>query len=44
MAVSRYYDVKRDERGKRYIEPYVTGFLLLRFPLLNKGTAFTEEE
>ncbi len=44
MAVSRYYDVKRDERGRRYIEPYVTGFLLLRFPLLNKGTAFTEEE
>jgi malate dehydrogenase (oxaloacetate-decarboxylating) len=44
MPVSRYYDVKRDERGERYLEPYVTGFLLLRLPLLNKGTAFTEEE
>ncbi|GAA6754863.1 malate dehydrogenase [Thermus sp. 2.9] len=44
MAVSRYYDVKRDEKGERYLEPYVTGFLLLRLPLLNKGTAFTEEE
>ncbi|KIX84573.1 NAD-dependent malic enzyme [Thermus filiformis] len=44
MPVSRYYDVKRDEKGERYIEPYITGFLLMRFPLLNKGTAFTEEE
>ncbi|MFN3368017.1 MAG: NAD-dependent malic enzyme [Thermus sp.] len=44
MPVSRYYDVKRDERGERYLEPYVSGFLLLRLPLLNKGTAFTEEE
>ncbi|APD09783.1 MULTISPECIES: NAD-dependent malic enzyme [Thermus] len=44
MPVSRYYDVKRDEKGERYLEPYVTGFLLLRLPLLNKGTAFTEEE
>jgi malate dehydrogenase (oxaloacetate-decarboxylating) len=44
MPVSRYYDVKRDEKGERYLEPYVTGFLLLRLPLLNKDTAFTEEE
>lgn len=44
MPISRYYDVKRDEKGERYLEPYVTGFLLLRLPLLNKGTAFTEEE
>ncbi len=44
MPVSRYYDVKRDERGERYLEPFVRGFLLLRLPLLNKGTAFTEEE
>ncbi|WP_347241298.1 NAD-dependent malic enzyme [Thermus sp.] len=44
MPVSRYYDVKRDGRGERYLEPYVSGFLLLRLPLLNKGTAFTEEE
>lgn len=44
MTVSRYYDVKRDERGKRYIEPFVVGSLLLGLPLLNKGTAFTHEE
>ena len=44
MPISRYYDVKRDEKGERYLEPYVTGFLLLRLPLLNKGTAFTEAE
>ncbi len=44
MTVSRYYDVKRDERGKRYLEPYVVGSLLLGLPLLNKGTAFTHEE
>lgn len=44
MPISRYYDVKRDEKGERYLEPYITGFLLLRLPLLNKGTAFTEEE
>lgn len=44
MVVSRYYDVKRDQRGKRYIEPFVVGSLLLGLPLLNKGTAFTHEE
>ena len=44
MTVSRYYDVKRDERGKRYLEPFVQGSLLLGLPLLNKGTAYTHEE
>lgn len=44
MSVSRYYDVKRDEAGNRYLEVYVQGFLLTRFPLLNKGTAYTLEE
>ena len=42
--VSKYYDVKRDERGNRYLEVNVTGFLLTRIPLLNKGTAFTADE
>ncbi len=42
--VSRYYDVKRDKNGKRYLEVYVSGFLLQRIPLLNKSTAFTKEE
>jgi len=44
MTVSRYYDVKRDERGQRYLEPYVDDSLLLGLPLLNKGTAFTHGE
>jgi malate dehydrogenase (oxaloacetate-decarboxylating) len=44
MAVSRFYDVKRAEDGSHYVEPYVTGFQLLRLPLLNKGVAFTLEE
>ena len=44
MPLSRYYDVRRDEDGHRFIEPYVDGFQLLRLPLLNKGTAFTQEE
>ncbi len=44
MTVSRYYDVKRDERGKRYLEPLVEGSLLLGLPLLNKGTAYTHDE
>lgn len=44
MALSRFYDVRRDAQGHRFIEPYVDGFQLLRLPLLNKGTAFTAEE
>lgn len=44
MPLSRFYDVRRDQRGDRFIEPYVDGFQLLRLPLLNKGTAFTEDE
>jgi malate dehydrogenase (oxaloacetate-decarboxylating) len=44
MPLSRFYDVRRDDEGHRFIEPYVDGFQLLRLPLLNKDTAFTEEE
>ena len=44
MSLSRFYDVLRERDGSRYIEAYVTGFQLLHLPLLNKGTAFTEEE
>ena len=44
MALSRFYDVRRDTSGSRFIEPFVDGFQLLRLPLLNKGTAFTERE
>ncbi len=44
MPVSRFYDVKRDANGERYLEVNVTGFTLLRLPLMNKSTAFTLEE
>ncbi|MVN86966.1 oxaloacetate-decarboxylating malate dehydrogenase [Deinococcus sp. HMF7620] len=42
--VSRYYDVKRDPEGQRYINVQVTGLALLQNPLLNKTTAFTPTE
>jgi len=42
--VSRYYDVRRDENGHRFLDVNVTGFSLLQIPLLNKTTAFTPEE
>ncbi|MFC4456414.1 NAD-dependent malic enzyme [Deinococcus sonorensis] len=42
--VSRYYDVKRDEQDRRYLEVNVTGFALLHIPLLNKSTGFSAEE
>ncbi|CAM4440880.1 NAD-dependent malic enzyme [Deinococcus marmoris] len=42
--VSRYYDVKRDEQGNRFIDVQVSGLGLLQNPLLNKTTAFTPEE
>ncbi|UQN08550.1 NAD-dependent malic enzyme [Deinococcus sp. QL22] len=44
MPVTTHYDVRRDEQGHRYLEPFVKGFDLTRIPLLNKGTAFTHEE
>ncbi|MFB9993561.1 NAD-dependent malic enzyme [Deinococcus oregonensis] len=44
LPVSRYYDVKRDEQGQRYLDVRVTGLALLQNPLLNKTTAFTRQE
>jgi malate dehydrogenase (oxaloacetate-decarboxylating) len=44
MPISRFYDVKRDAAGQRFLEVNVTGFTLLRLPLMNKSTAFTLEE
>ncbi|MFN3265221.1 MAG: NAD-dependent malic enzyme [Deinococcales bacterium] len=44
MPISRFYDVKRDAAGQRFLEVAVTGFTLLRLPLMNKSTAFTLEE
>jgi malate dehydrogenase (oxaloacetate-decarboxylating) len=42
--VSRYYDVLRNAQGERYLQVNVTGFGLLRLPLLNKSTGYTLEE
>jgi malate dehydrogenase (oxaloacetate-decarboxylating) len=41
MSLTTFYDVLRADDGSRYIEPYVSGYQLLRLPLLNQGTAFT---
>jgi malate dehydrogenase (oxaloacetate-decarboxylating) len=42
--ISFYYDVKRDEHGERYLEVFTTGVPLQQIALMNKGTAFTQEE
>jgi malate dehydrogenase (oxaloacetate-decarboxylating) len=42
--MSKYYDVKTADDGRRFIQPNVLGSPLLGMPLLNKGTAFTAEE
>ncbi len=42
--LSRYFDLRTDDRGNEYIAAKVDGIALLRFVLLNKGTAFTAEE
>ncbi|MFN0064094.1 MAG: NAD-dependent malic enzyme [Myxococcaceae bacterium] len=40
----KQYERKVDSQGKPYIETSLPGLMLTRLPLLNKGTAFTEEE
>lgn len=42
--VSNLLDIRKDANGQSYISTRVKGFPLLRFVLLNKGTAFTREE
>lgn len=39
-----YFDVAFDAEGKPYVDVHFTGDALLRFPLTNKGTAFTAAE
>ena len=41
---ARYFDIKQDAQGKKVMEVYVDGLALLRMPMTNKGTAFTDEE
>ncbi len=42
--VSRLFDLKQDEHGRKYMEVYLDGIALLRLVLTNKGTAFSHEE
>jgi malate dehydrogenase (oxaloacetate-decarboxylating) len=42
--VSRLFDLKEDEHGRKYMEVYMDGITLLRLVLTNKGTAFSYEE
>ncbi len=42
--VSRLFDLKQDEHGRKYMEVYLDGIALLRLVLSNKGTAFSYEE
>ncbi|MFZ1862817.1 MAG: NAD-dependent malic enzyme [Polyangiales bacterium] len=42
--VSGLFDLKEDERGRKYMEVYLDGIALLRLVLTNKGTAFSYEE
>jgi malate dehydrogenase (oxaloacetate-decarboxylating) len=42
--VSRLFDLKEDEHGRKYMEVYLDGIALLRLVLTNKGTAFSYEE
>src|SRR5690625_7416889 len=44
MSLSRFYDVLRAQDGSRIAERDVTRCHLLHLPLLNEGTAFTEED
>jgi len=42
--ISEYFDIRRDESGRERMEVNLQGIALLRVPMTNKGTAFTEEE
>jgi malate dehydrogenase (oxaloacetate-decarboxylating) len=41
---SRLFDIVRDENGKKVMRVHMSGQVLLRMPIINKGTAFTENE
>lgn len=42
--ISRYFDITRDAQGRERMEVHLEGIALLRVPMTNKGTAFSEEE
>jgi malate dehydrogenase (oxaloacetate-decarboxylating) len=41
---TRYFEIRKDEHGHDVMVTHVDGIALLRFPLANKGTAFTARE
>jgi malate dehydrogenase (oxaloacetate-decarboxylating) len=41
---SKLFSIERDEAGRKVMKVFVDGVALLRLPLINKGTGFTEEE
>jgi malate dehydrogenase (oxaloacetate-decarboxylating) len=41
---SRLFSIERDANGQKIMKVFVDGVALLRLPLINKGTGFTEEE
>ena len=42
--ISKLFDLKKDDQGRRYMEVNQDGIALLRLVLCNKGTAFSHEE
>ena len=44
IATSAYFDMQKDDTGKKYMEVSVNGVAALRLPQVNKGAAFTLEE
>ncbi|MBC8197198.1 MAG: NAD-dependent malic enzyme [Candidatus Marinimicrobia bacterium] len=42
--VCNYFDIRKDQKGKEYMISFVRGIAVLRFVLMNKGTAFTINE
>jgi malate dehydrogenase (oxaloacetate-decarboxylating) len=41
---SKLFSIERDGSGRKVMKVFVDGVALLRLPLINKGTGFTEEE
>jgi malate dehydrogenase (oxaloacetate-decarboxylating) len=39
-----YFDIKRDDLGREYMEVYLEGIALMRLTMTNKGTAFSPDE
>ena len=44
LALSPFFDLKRDQNNQPYLEVYSHGIEILRLTALNKGTAFSQQE